>query len=745
MQNQDELFLEHAQKTGKLSQQAVQFCQEQQKKGQAPIHTVLNENFLTLDQVKEIIEQINGENESLYFVTILPDDKETDDKETVESKFLQYIETNEIITQDQIKQALQEQERLQRMGYETQFSAILYGMKILPLEDIQKIYQQILDNSIQVVEDERAPVELGITTIRNYKDPEKNKQPSIAQSVQDALEKTTKGKKKTKKEKMDELKRREKAMMDQEIDNQESYEIDEDLDEVNVEKLAELYEKVSSQERKKHSASNTKEITNQLKEILDTIQNLSQQTTNPTIQNLPQETTNYWTANKVSITWEEAISYLKEGESIQNAYIQDIYEKESNIDFPILLQDCVLENITFQDSYILENVDFTNTIFLGKASFKGTHFQKNAQFNKATFVDGVDFTKTIFQEDTRFNTTKFKKYASFNRSRFEKKAIFSYAYFERGAKFNEVDFNDSASFNDVYCDHRFYLNNCIFQKETSFSNSHFQNIVDFSGSEFFNILKCKGTQFSAWCSFNYAKFHDECYFNGATITQDLTFLESEINSLFDLSHICAEKNINFKDSKIGEEAKFRFLDAYFGRLFLTSEQLEGHIDSHIKQHYRQAQKEYGLLKNNFREINEYGQEDWAYLWEKRTARYTIPNTGILNKIKKFLDWTTLDLSCGYGTKPLNILATALIVIFIFAFIYYIFGTHFLIPVELPNVTSISLADAFQVSFSIFTNASLTTWIPHPQSCLNYIMMIESFFGLFTMSVVVVTFSRKVIR
>ena len=118
-------------------------------------------------------------------------------------------------------------------------------------------------------------------------------------------------------------------MMDQEIDNQESYEIDEDLDEVNVEKLAELYEKVSSQERKKHSASNTKEITNQLKEILDTIQNLSQQTTNPTIQNLPQETTNYWTANKVSITWDEAISYLKEGESIQNAYIQDIYEKKA--------------------------------------------------------------------------------------------------------------------------------------------------------------------------------------------------------------------------------------------------------------------------------------------------------------------------------------------------------------------------------------------------------------------------------
>ena len=110
----------------------------------------MNENFLTLDQVKEIVEQINGENESLYFVTILPEDKETEDKETVESKFLQYIETNEIITQDQIKQALQEQERLQRMGYETQFSAILYGMKI-SIRRHPKIYQQILDNPFKLL------------------------------------------------------------------------------------------------------------------------------------------------------------------------------------------------------------------------------------------------------------------------------------------------------------------------------------------------------------------------------------------------------------------------------------------------------------------------------------------------------------------------------------------------------------------------------------------------------------------
>ena len=541
-------------------------------------------------------------------------------------------------------------------------------------------------------------------------------------------------------------------------------------------------------------------------------------------------------ANKVKISWEEACDYLKDGQTIQNAYITDICLQNTTIKYPVILQDCILQDVVLDDVVFARTVDFSNTQFLGKATFRKTQFAE-AQFTKAEFVDGADFTKAHFTEDVHFHTANFKKFVTFNRAIFDDKAVFTRTRFERGAKFNESLFHNITSFNDITCEHRFYMDNCTFENEVSFSNAVFDHIAEFNGSQFKNITKFKGTKFNQWVSFNESTIEDDFILKSTSISGDLTFNSAIIKGVIDFTSICAEKNVNFKDTKIEKDAQFYFLDAYFGRLFMTIAQLNGHLGNHINKKYRIACKEYGLLKNNFREINEYTSEDWAYLWEKRMARHSYSSHNLYGQFKRFFDWLILDLTCGYGTKPINILLTSLVSIFFFSLIYYFGGNQFNIPEELQQkeqsitqvpaiehkieqvtnetqlvdkeqatnevnktqvanevketqvanevknadetqstnevketqiasneqiiqekqniihnesiqskqITSIPFMDALQVSFSIFTNSSITVWTAKAQSWINYILMIESFLGLFIMTVLILTFSRKVIR
>jgi hypothetical protein len=59
--------------------------------------------------------------------------------------------------------------------------------------------------------------------------------------------------------------------------------------------------------------------------------------------------------------------------------------------------------------------------------------------------------------------------------------------------------------------------------------------------------------------------------------------------------------------------------------------------------------------------------------------------------------------------------------------------------------SFGFAEAWLFSFKTFVNADLVTFKPKATSWMNYVVACETFLGIFVMTVLVVTFSRKVIR
>ena len=796
IENENQLFLELATRLNQLSAAAVSFCQEKMNFGVSPAVAAVQEGFLTKEQVAEIYRVLYQEhgNQDVPVCVVSVAGGSHDD---FESKFLELAKDR--VTEHMLSFCRREQERLARMGYQVQLPAVLWGTGSLSSEQILAMYQEILgaDTKINMIKGQLAFADFGLPAMRKLPDARKIKAKTAPESVMmEQLQEVVQ----VIEQKQHPAPAKSKAAAPPEV------EIPVEVETLTTVSPKEMATPAPSEPQPAPvlpassppsapaevkaalpqatvapapiespaavaalAAANAQVTLPVLNQILEALQQLAQSSMVVTASESPsgQETPGaedmerelaqkedaaeedrelqLLKRGKQTVSPAQAIKILQKTGKLENCYISALKLNQAEFANKIIFSNCLLENLEIANSVFAENVDFSGSNFVGKAVFKGTTFRKEAKFNKAVFMDGADFSRTEFQGDARFNTAGFKRFVNFNRSNFGQKAIFSRCYFAKGAKFTEVEFASGASFNDSYCDHRFYMDKCKFRAETTFSNARFSDIADFSKSLFAKVVKFKGTHFSKWASYRSVKFQDECHFNGANIAGDLSFEWATFQGIINLRTLCAERNVNFSNAKVESGATFSLLDAYFGRLFLTRKQLEGRLDSHIQQDYQTARQEYGLLKNNFREINEYEREDWAYLMEKRMERRGIKVKGIGSALNRFFNWLALDKACGYGTRPLNIFTTSLFILVLFAGFYYAFGSHFHLPDTPGKLARLPLLEAFLVSFRTFTNAAVGGWLPNQTSWMNYVMMLESFFGLFVITVLVVTFSRKVIR
>ncbi len=751
--------------------------------------------------------------ENVYVVKV-SQDKEVAQNfcEPSEQQLWEYLLSRNLVTKKDVDFTNREKSRLLKMGYPCQLLALLYNSNIISMDTLIEVYRFFGNHEISKIGQSVDNIELQVPKVRNGKQKEKKtstrgkKEKTQIEvthtSVTQKIEKKSTSKKATR-VKPSKKYLKEKAER-KEVSNQENiestfsaevyarqiYDAIEELKNTTQEEVSTLQQPDDNKLQASLSLIQSSNLQilkgiSKFQDMLSILHKLDDQLSKVPSNNISTATaiTTQPTASssesteegsdrserlemirgKNTISATAALQSLKKGLPLDGYYIADLNLSSNNFDGEVNLSNCVLENFDASSATFSSDVSFEGACFIGKAIFKGTIFAKEAQFKKAVFLDGADYTKTEFAGETRFHSTAFKRFVSYNRAKFNKKVIFSYCQFARGAKFNEVEFLASASFNNVHCEHRFSMNDCKFEDEATFSNAEFSDITDFSKSIFQETAKFIGTIFAKYVSFQSVKFQNDCCMSGATIEGDLLFNYAQFEGLVDMQAISAEHNVNFKEAKLGENALFKIKDAYFGRLFMTIPQLEGRLKSHKDKDYKIAKAEYGLLKNNFREINEYECEDWAYLQEKRAARKDA------SKVKAFFEWLVLDIPCGYGTKTINIFPTLFVLFLLFAGVFYAFGDQFnlgdtivesgttisspnqLTPQTPPTALStedraVNILDSVQISFCTLTNLSIGDWSPRRGSWINYMMMFESFLGFLLMNVVVVvTFSRKVSR
>lgn len=305
----------------------------------------------------------------------------------------------------------------------------------------------------------------------------------------------------------------------------------------------------------------------------------------------------------------------------------------------INLNYCYIENFSLREyrasrgmkpnqSVSIKKITAVSSFFTAQTTidFKGVKIiEGNVNFTSATFGDGyVSFTDADFGKgDVSFGFTTFGNgKASFKRTTFGKGSLrFDHAIFGKG----DVDFY-GAKFGKSGVDFR--------RTEFGKGNVNFKNTLFGEGNvSFDNVIFEEG-----YVNFNKSAFQEaNASFQGVVASDtNITFIESTFRKYMDMRFKSCKK-ITFSNCKIE-----KVIDMNWSRTFgsnVRALDLHGTINlgqikinwkkDKVKEmiyskfnltNYEQKAEQFRMLKENFRNIGQYDDEDKAYLELKRCER-----------------------------------------------------------------------------------------------------------------------------
>lgn len=214
-----------------------------------------------------------------------------------------------------------------------------------------------------------------------------------------------------------------------------------------------------------------------------------------------------------------------------------------------------------------------------------------------------------------------------------------------------------------------------------------------------------------------------CLFNGVfqieSVVEKILIEDSVISSIFKIN-ISEIKELGFDNTvNIGK--------IYFGNFDKCITALMNHIIRLTESEQNQML----MLKENFRQLGEFSNEDYCHLQYQKLKTKTEKN------IFKRMGWIAQDLISGYGTKPLNMLVFIMIMILGFALLF-----DFASSIQFSGASTFS--DYVYISGITFFTVGYGDILPL-NTPTKIISIIEAFCGVASMSYFIVVLSRKVIR
>jgi hypothetical protein len=372
--------------------------------------------------------------------------------------------------------------------------------------------------------------------------------------------------------------------------------------------------------------------------------------------------------------------------------------------------DVNFSNITLEKG----SADFSHIIFgEGNVNFGNMTFNEGeVDFNNTFFGNGnVDFSGTVFRKgNVIFSNAKFG-YGEINFSKInfgEEKVDLSNISFAGGRLSFEYSYAkylifDNCIFND-YCDMR--LVKCEY---LSLNNCTFKDVFDMQKDEKYEV-----------------EIDTISIINAKNLGQ--IYLDWEANSVKKM--ICDQKHFDDKGNKQDTSNK-------------------------------QKLEQFRLLKENFRNLGRYEDEDKAYVEFKKHERLYNNDCSNVKKgkflsrvrlryyeirIRKFikngLNLIILDKIGGYGTRPENILIAMLTTIALFTGIYSLF------PKMICLTDNINIVGTIPRAFYLSVETFLTIGYGNISPANNYSIVLaamEGFMGVFLMAYFTIAFVRKILR
>ncbi len=377
----------------------------------------------------------------------------------------------------------------------------------------------------------------------------------------------------------------------------------------------------------------------------------------------------------------------------------------------------------------------------------------NAAF--AFFDWGAEFFYAVFEGDTSFWNASFEN----------GDVIFSSASFGKGrvpfqmANFGEGDvlFNDA-----TFAEGDISFLDSIFEKgKADFSGITFGNgNVSFRGAKFRDgDLSFEHTNFGkADVSFEDVNFGEGCMFFASLKVLGDWDMRVKKADVIDFSNSLIHGTLNFTGANINQ---LKLVNTQLtGKIFVgAGELLLGRkakskadvINIQQDTTHKEKREQFRLLKENFRSLGQYEDEDSAYFWLKyheiRDEAEIKKGDNCKIRFKKKLVYgfkrVVFELMGKYGIAPRNVAVSMFVVLVLFSGIYYKYF-ELLLPSGEGNETIINKASK-ALYHSIITFLTIGYGDCYPHGILRFLSGIEGFLGLFLMAYFTVSFARKVLR
>jgi uncharacterized protein YjbI with pentapeptide repeats len=400
--------------------------------------------------------------------------------------------------------------------------------------------------------------------------------------------------------------------------------------------------------------------------------------------------------------------------------------------------------VGFEKSSFLGYADFADTSF-ANTSFSACSFSRPTVFDRSLFWDRVSFEDAIFSEDASFNRARFQKEANFNYSDFNSYSYFASAEFLGDAFFSDVDFLAASDFSAA----SFAGQANFFSSRMSaltFSDAHFTGPAQFGLASFSGLSSFGGSVFADEAGFGLARFSGAAYFSGAKFRGLALFGLAKFEDIVSFDHADFSGDLNFKSASI---ATLLFEKATLGkasRIILNDSDIlrfKAHwnvIDDHVVW----DPGAYLALVENYRRLGWSNDEDdcyYQYRWFDQ-----INAVWGWSKIVDILAW----LSCGYGVKPGYAALWSLLVILIFALIYWNedgirrAAKPLHEPAEKYAIPGqVTMRNALFFSTMIFISRGPNEFLPIGRN--RYFVIIEGIIGWLLLALFLVTLGRVMIR
>jgi hypothetical protein len=377
----------------------------------------------------------------------------------------------------------------------------------------------------------------------------------------------------------------------------------------------------------------------------------------------------------------------------------------------IVLDRAIIKGDLYLDKHQYNPIKVTNSIFLDNVSCRGTTFYGDVDFENTTFRRNAIFNETKFMAAANFNATHFLGEAVFNMSRFDDGGNFDFAYFNKAADFESVWLDKFASFynasflsdaqfafslfNGAYANFEYvncmgdvYFYGSQFNTYATFSNARLEKNADFHATKYSNGVGFVQTQFfglanfarsrfiadslfyqahfNGTATFSNVNFDGPVFFNDTIFSRDANFDNVQFLSPTDMSNASFDGNLQMNNTKI---ARMVFDGSTFGkatRLYLAKADINRLMVSwsQIRDIISFDSAAYLSLIKNYKDLGQSNDANECY-YELRYLNQGNKPIGF-SKLLDVLAW----LTCGYGVRPQYALFFGLVIILIFAFIYW---------------------------------------------------------------------------